>query len=167
MSAKSSDSIIIRTGLVPEDVDLCADVWVRSVESRDGLVDAEAMAQRVQSAFLNPIIRFAVAVAPRDGFVLVESGRPDPTEALLRFLAVNPNGKGSGVGRALLADAIGYATLGGFRSLVLEVRTNNLRAIMLYTRAGFVPVGTKTPHPLAGYPMQTYRLALNGGRLQA
>ena len=155
------EATVIRAGVAPDDVELCAEIWVRAVESRDGTVDAEAMAQRVRSAFGNPTIRFAVATSPRNGFTLVESGGPESTEALLHFLAVHPDGVGSGVGNALLTDAVEHAKLGGFRSLALEVRTNNVRAIELYTRTGFVPFGAEIPHPLAGYPMQAYRLELD------
>ena len=156
----TADAIAIRAGVVPDDLDLCAEIWVRAVEARDGTVDAAAMSQRVRSAFANPIVRFAVVTSPRNGFALVEAGRPDPTEALLHFLAVHPDGIGSGVGTALLADAVTHAKLGGFQSLTLEVRTNNTRAIELYTRAGFAPYGAEIPHPLTGYPMQSYRLSL-------
>lgn len=152
---------VIRAGVTPDDIELCAEIWVRAVESRDGTVDADAMARRVRSSFGNPIIRFAVATLPRIGFSLVESGRPDPTEALLHYLAVHPDGTGDGVGRALLADAIAHAKIAGFQTLILEVRTNNTRAIDLYTRTGFVPFGAEIPHPLAGYPMQSYRLSLD------
>ncbi|SDR88445.1 GNAT family N-acetyltransferase [Microterricola viridarii] len=160
--AHVADAFRIRAGALPDDVDLCAEIWVRAVEARDGTVDAEAMAERVRSAFGNPIVRFAVVDAPRHGFALVESGRADPREALLHFLAVHPGGVGSGVGRALLADAVEHAARAAFRSLTLEVRTTNVRAIEMYTRAGFVPFGGQIPHPLGGDPMQSYRLALAG-----
>lgn len=153
-------AIRIRAGVVPDDVERCAEIWVRALEARDGTLDAEAMAERVRTSFQNTIIRFAVADAPRNGFALVESGCADPSEALLHFLAVHPGGGGSGVGRALLADAVEHATRSGFRSLTLEVRTTNVRAIEVYTRAGFVPFGGEIPHPLGGDPMQSYRLAL-------
>ncbi|WP_161498742.1 GNAT family N-acetyltransferase [Microterricola pindariensis] len=155
-----TDATRIRAGVLPDDVELCAEIWVRALEARDGTVDAEAMAERVRASFQNPIVRFAVVDSPRNGFALVESGRADPSEALLHFLAVHPGGAGSGVGRALLADAVEHATRGAFRSLTLEVRTTNVRAIEVYTRAGFVPFGGQIPHPLGGDPMQSYRLAL-------
>lgn len=160
MAVNVPDAIVIRAGVVPDDVELCAKLWVRAVESRDGTVDAAAMAQRVRSAFEKPTVRFAIATSPRFGFALVESARPEPTEALLRFLAVDPDGVERGIGRALLADAVAHAMLGGFTTISLEVRTNNTRAIELYTRSGFVPFGASIPHPLTGYPMQSYRLAL-------
>lgn len=151
---------VIREGVAPDDIELCAEIWVSALKARDGIVDADAMARRVRSSFANPIVRFAVATSPRIGFSLVESGRPDATEALLHFLAVHPDGGGGGVGTALLEDAVTHAKRGGFETLVLEVRRNNTRAIELYSRAGFVPRGEEIPHPLGGYPMQSYRLAL-------
>lgn len=135
-------------------------MWVRALESRDGSVDAESMAQRVRDSYASPIVRFAVATAPRRGFALVEAGRADPSEALLHYLAVDPDGVGAGVGRALLADAIHHTRSLGFRSLVLEVRPDNTRAVGIYVRAGFVPFGEPIPHPIAGYSMQSYRLSL-------
>lgn len=160
-SAAGAQAVSIRAGVVPDDIELCVEIWVRAVEARDGRVDAEGMAERVRMAFENPVVRFAIATSPRQGFSLLESGRPEPSEALLHFFAVHPDGAARGVGAALLADAIAHAKLGGFRSLVLEVRTNNTRAIELYTRAGFVAFGSHVPHPLAGWPMQPYRLALD------
>lgn len=151
---------VIRAGRVPDDVERCAGIWVRALATRDGAVDAETMAERVRVAFGNPIVRFAVATAPRAGFALLESGRPDPAEAYLHYLAVDPDGTGRGVGGVLMADAIAHARAAGFGSLTLEVRSDNVRAIELYLRTGFVPDGEATPHPTAGYPMQPYRLAL-------
>ncbi len=152
--------IAIRAGAVPDDIELCAELWVRALAHRDGAVDVEAMALRVRSSFGNPIVRFAVATSPKAGFALTESGRIDTAEALLHFLAVDPRGPGLGVGTRLLADAVEHAAAGGFASLVLEVRTDNARAIGMYERAGFVPDGEQRPHPLGGHPMQPYRLRL-------
>ena len=122
---------------MPADIDLCAEIWVRALAARDGSVDGPGMTSRVQASFANPIVRFAVATAPRLGFSLVEAVPSRPTAALLRYLAVDPDGAGRGFGSALLDDAV-----------------------ELYTRAGFVPAGAAVPHPLAGYPMQGYELAL-------
>lgn len=156
----ASHDVSIRAGAVPEDVEHCADLWVRALQARDGAVDDAVMRQRVRDAFLAPIVRFAVATAPRAGFSLVEAIPADPAAALLHYLAVDPGGSGRGVGRALLEDAAQRTREAGFTSLILEVRTANDRAISLYTGFGFVPIGSPTPHPTAGYPMQTYALRL-------
>ncbi|QIM19178.1 GNAT family N-acetyltransferase [Leucobacter coleopterorum] len=150
----------IRQGSIPDDIEVCVEIWVNALQARDGAVDAESMAQRVRSSFERPIVRFAITDAPHRGFALVESGLADPAEAFLHYLAVDPATTKRGLGRALLADAIEHTGRRGFRSLMLEVRANNTRAIELYTRAGFVPFGEPVPHPLAGYPMQAYRLTL-------
>lgn len=150
----------LRAGGIPEDIERCADIWVRALRARDGKVDAEVMAQRVREAFRGPIVRFAVATRPRPGFALVESLPERPGAALLHYLAVDPDRQGRGVGRALLEDAAHHAARAGFSVLVLEVRTANERAIALYERFGFVPFGAPVPHPAAGYPMQSYELRL-------
>ncbi|QIK62866.1 GNAT family N-acetyltransferase [Leucobacter viscericola] len=160
METGTLDASVIRTGTIPGDVEACAEIWVSALLARDGAVDADAMAERVRSSFELLIVRFAVVDPPHRAFALVEAGRPDPTEALLHYLAVDPATPKRGLGRALLADAIEHTRLGGFESMMLEVRTNNTRAIELYTRTGFVPFGEPTPHSLAGYPMQAYRLLL-------
>ena len=91
---------------MPADIDLCAEIWVRALAARDGSVDGPGMTSRVQASFANPIVRFAVATAPRLGFSLVEAVPSRPTAALLRYLAVDPDGAGRGVGSTLLDDAI-------------------------------------------------------------
>ncbi|MBC9954006.1 GNAT family N-acetyltransferase [Leucobacter sp. cx-42] len=153
--------ISIRQGLVPQDVERSAEIWVSALRERDGSVDAPVMAQRVRDAFAEQgVVRFAVATAPRDGFALVETIPDEPTQAYLHYLAVDPAGTGGGVGSALLADAIQHAQAAGYASLKLEVKTTNDRAVGLYVKAGFVAAGEPTPHATAGYPMQSYLLSL-------
>lgn len=160
MKTDEKSTSAIRAGEIPGDVEMCAEIWVNALRARDGTVDAEAMSRWVHSSLEKPIVRFAVATPPLTGFALVLADREDPGEALLLYLAVDPAAAGQGTGHTLLLDAITHTRDSGFQALVLDVRTNNERAIDLYVRAGFVPVGDPTPHPIAGYPMQTYRLAL-------
>ncbi|MDI6023641.1 GNAT family N-acetyltransferase [Leucobacter sp. UT-8R-CII-1-4] len=148
----------IRAGVVPADVELCANIWTSALEARDGSVDRQTMGQRVRDAFENEIVHFGVATSPRQGFVFVETVPAEAGTALLHYLAVDPAGSGGGVGRALLADAIRHTKQAGFTRLLLEVRDVNSRAIELYTRQGFVALGEPVPHPTAGYPMQSYVL---------
>ena len=150
----------IRAGVVPEDANLCANIWVRALAARDGSVDEQAMAEWVRKSLAIPSVRFSVATAPRLGFALVETVNDAPTVAYLHFVAVDPDGVGGGVGRALLADAIHHSREQGYAALELEVRDVNSRAIELYERAGFVAMGDPSPHPIAGYPMQRYGLTL-------
>ncbi|WNM27619.1 GNAT family N-acetyltransferase [Demequina capsici] len=152
--------VTIRDGVVPDDVERCAEVWVAAIERRDGSVDHETMARRVRESFASPLVRFAVATAPRFGFATVEQGTVDAAEAYLHYLAVDPRGIGSGVGCELLADAIAHATAAGFTTLALDVKEDNVRAISLYERAGFKAAGTPVRHATAAYRMQSYILRL-------
>ena len=152
--------VTVREGRVPDDVESCAAIWVAALAARDGTVDAQTMAQRVRESFARPLVRFGVATGGRSGFVTVESGRADPREAYLHYLAVDPVGTEAGVGRALMEDAVSHASSAGFERLALEVRTDNTRAIGLYERLGFVQDGPATEHPTAGYLMQPYALTL-------
>jgi ribosomal-protein-alanine N-acetyltransferase len=67
-------------------------------------------------------------------------GRRIGDEAELQNLAVHPDWRGRGIGRALLEDFI--ATVGGDVDTVifLEVRASNHAAIALYTAMGFAEI---------------------------
>jgi ribosomal protein S18 acetylase RimI-like enzyme len=60
----------------------------------------------------------------------------------LHRIAVSPEHGGAGRGAALLRSAIGWARAHGGRTMVLNVRAENQRAIRLYERAGFAMTGT-------------------------
>ena len=61
--------------------------------------------------------------------------------ARLYSIAVDLTMRGAGLGAALLDDALQQAGNAGRASLRLEVRQDNVAAIALYRRAGFVPFG--------------------------
>lgn len=61
--------------------------------------------------------------------------------ARLYSIAVDPALRGAGLGAALLDDALQQARAAGRARLRLEVRQDNVAAIALYRRAGFVPFG--------------------------
>lgn len=72
-------------------------------------------------------------------------------EAELGDLAVRPDARRRGVGRALLEAVLGDARQKGIRSVFLEVRESNDPAKRLYERAGFETVGRRTgyyAHPV-------------------
>jgi len=58
-------------------------------------------------------------------------------------IAVSPDHRGQGVGRALLEAAIGEATARGIAAMYLEVRDSNQRARELYASRGFEEVGRR------------------------
>jgi len=66
-------------------------------------------------------------------------------------LAVAPEARGTGVGRALLDAALDRVRLRGVRECFLEVRESNRRAQRLYRKAGFEVVGHRRryyTHPI-------------------
>ncbi|MFM2355156.1 MAG: hypothetical protein RLZZ528_892 [Pseudomonadota bacterium] len=69
-----------------------------------------------------------------DGFLL---GRAVAGEAEILTLAVAPQARRQGSGRALVADFLSEARARGADSAFLEVAADNLAAIALYLGAGF------------------------------
>ena len=61
-------------------------------------------------------------------------------EAEVHTIGVRPASQGAGIGRRLLRHLISVA---GTRRLLLEVRTDNVPAIALYTSEGFTMVGIR------------------------
>lgn len=84
-------------------------------------------------------------------------------EAELMLLAVAPEMRGRGIGRALLQHTIAMATKSGATSYFLEVRGDN-PAKMLYERAGLEQVGLRRDYYRGddGYRRDalTYRVSL-------
>jgi ribosomal-protein-alanine N-acetyltransferase len=64
-------------------------------------------------------------------------------EADVQTIASARSEWGNGLGPALLAELIAEAARRGCPRMLLEVRTDNLRAQRLYTRFGFEPLGIR------------------------
>jgi ribosomal-protein-alanine N-acetyltransferase len=62
----------------------------------------------------------------------------------LTRIAVHPNWQGYGVGRELLAAAIGKAASHGARSLTLNTQVSNQRSQQLYRSFGFQATAQRT-----------------------
>lgn len=67
--------------------------------------------------------------------------RAGSAAARLYSIAAAPGLSGQGTGRALIAAAERQVVKHGRRSLRLEVREDNRRAIAIYRKAGFEPIG--------------------------
>lgn len=109
------------------DLELAAfgdDAW--SVE----LVDAE-------------LLQGSAAVVDADGQVLgwVAVRGDDPAD--LTRIAVHPDARRRGLGRALVAEAVDLARLDGADRMLLEVAATNAPAIQLYRSAGFVEISRR------------------------
>jgi ribosomal protein S18 acetylase RimI-like enzyme len=149
----------IRSG-TDTDRALCVDLWLTVLEARDGQPQAPAVATRALAKFDQSVLRFAVAGESPVGFCLTVDDEVRRI-AVLELLAVSPAAAGSGLGRALLADAIRAAEETGYATIELQVRAGNQRAKQLYAAAGFEPSGEPAPHPLGGAPMITYERKLS------
>jgi GNAT superfamily N-acetyltransferase len=67
----------------------------------------------------------------------------EPAAGLLTAIHVDPDRVGSGVGWALMRDAVAKLAAGGWRRAVLWVLTGNARARRFYERAGWAPDGVE------------------------
>ena len=74
------------------------------------------------------------------GFVLA---RRAADECEILTIAVNPDDRGRGVGRALMAAVFDEAEAWGTRRFFLEVADGNVAALALYRAIGFEQVGTR------------------------
>lgn len=81
----------------------------------------------------------AIARGTSTSFVL---SRQALDEEELLLIAVTPDARGRGVGTRLLESYFAAARMRGVQRILLEMRANN-PAYALYSRAGFVPIGTR------------------------
>ncbi len=65
------------------------------------------------------------------------------TDGHLLDLAVRPDARGLGIGRAIVAELVERAAHRGIRRMTLEVRPSNRAAVALYGQAGFHSVGAR------------------------
>ena len=89
----------------------------------------------------------AVWVAVEDGALIgsVAVRRiGDSDVAELKRMYLRPSWRGRGLGRALLAEAVGWATSNGCRSIVLDTSPAMTAAQALYESVGFKRTGTRT-----------------------
>jgi ribosomal-protein-alanine N-acetyltransferase len=93
---------------------------------------------------------------PGTGFVLA---RVAADEAEILTLAVVPEARRSGLGGALLAEAMAASILRGARAMFLEVSEANEAARALYGAAGFAEVGRRRRY----YPDGSDALVLRRG----
>lgn len=78
--------------------------------------------------------------------------RTGSSVARLYSLAVDPDARGSGLGRRLLADALQSAREAGCETLRLEVREDNRSALQLYRAEGFREIGRRADYYADGAP---------------
>lgn len=131
----------------------------------EGLVDVVAVVAPEGSIGAQPPVdrdalreRYAAAVAagpPTRVWVVETDGavggfglvyEPGAVGVLSLAMALRPEARGRGAGRALLEAALAHARDHGAHKVELEVWTDNARAIALYTAAGFEVEGVRRRH---------------------
>ncbi|MFF5445090.1 GNAT family N-acetyltransferase [Streptomyces sp. NPDC012888] len=86
-----------------------------------------------------------------------------PDEAEFRMLAVAREGRGQGVGEALVRACVERArAVDGVRALVLSTQPAMRAAHRIYGRLGFVRTPGRDWSPVPGVPLITYSLELYG-----
>ncbi len=95
------------------------------------------------------------------GFAVTEplAGASTP-RAEVRYLGVRPDLWGQGIAERLLRELRAQLATSGYTHAELSVYTDNIRAITLYERQGWLPAGDPVIHPRTGKPEQRYELRL-------
>lgn len=158
---RASEHFALRPGL-QDDLDRCVEVWIEASAARDGRrvegVAARARGKLDQSVAwtvatdgAGDVVGFAVGTGPGSGLA-----SDPPGAAVLGLLAVDPRAQGAGLGRRLLRDVTGLLARTGYPRAVLHVLTDNVGAVSLYERHGWVPWGEPVEHALLRRDSQTY-----------
>lgn len=66
-----------------------------------------------------------------------------PPDSDVQTIAVDPDFRGRGIGRLLMAQLLDSAREGGCRQMMLEVRAGNAAARALYESLGFTSISTR------------------------
>jgi len=141
---------------------------------RAGLADAEVLAGIHALCFVKPWDATSMATflaSPSCIALLAGTNRDNPPqgfliaqgsagEAEILTLAVLPECRGMGLGRALLASCVAALREAGTRQLFLEVDVGNAPARHLYASFGAVPVGRRKGYYEHGGDAAIFSLAL-------
>lgn len=150
MSRPDTDIVRVREAR-PEDADAIARVFAAVAE--EGLLAAEppvdvgARAERLRETIAGNGPD-TLLVLEDDGRIVGHAGvnRTHAEGVLALGMAVLPEARGRGGGRALLEAVIEYARAHGAHKVELEVWPGNARAISLYASAGFEVEGLRRDH---------------------
>lgn len=138
----------------PGDIDGAARVWARATAFRDGKAEVPSV-EDARPVLLDSLRKerstFVVAV---DESAIVGFATAEPTAnadaAEVRYVGVDPDHWGSGVGGAVMARLADELAAGGFLSAQLLVYADNDAARRLYERVGWTwdrQEPTSTPAP--------------------
>jgi ribosomal protein S18 acetylase RimI-like enzyme len=123
---------------------------LRDVAGRDA-------SAHVLVAILDGRVVGAVTLAPY-GSDWAEAAQPG--EAVIRMLAVRPDGRGAGTGEALVRACVDFAQAEGCTLIRLSTEPTMTVAHRLYERIGFTRTPADDWEPVPGVTLLGYRLAL-------
>lgn len=150
----------VATGSTRADVDACVALWLEAIGARDGHEPVAGTAEHCRAKFDATIVswRLLRGADPRLlGFGLATTTPATGDDAYLGLLAVSPSIEGRGGAGRLIDTVIADAATAGLPGVVLNVMTDNTRAIGLYASRGFVAAGAPHEHALTGREAQRYR----------
>jgi DNA-binding MarR family transcriptional regulator/GNAT superfamily N-acetyltransferase len=127
----------------------------------------EALVAEIVAEFLRNLdpIRERCWIAEADGrragsiFLVAQ----DATTAKLRLLLVDPDTRGLGIGRKLVAECVRFAREVGYQKITLWTQENLTAARRIYSASGFRKIAQE-PHRSFGHDLvgETWELDLNG-----
>ncbi|HUL62140.1 MAG TPA: GNAT family N-acetyltransferase [Methanocella sp.] len=119
----------------PADRDEVIAIFAEGVRAGDRVLDTDDPGTQDLAAGWNLVARAGGRII---GWATVEPARgvPRPGTAAIRVF-VRPDGRGHGVGQALLDAAVGRAARNGIATLVARVVPQNVPALMLHKKSGF------------------------------
>jgi ribosomal protein S18 acetylase RimI-like enzyme len=152
-----------------QELEDAAQIWAEATAFRDGESEIADLADSLPiiEAVLDRSPQAFVLLARADGggaagFAAAEPITAEPTgmRAEVTYFGVRPSMWGRGVGQLLLRQVQSRLTSAGYTHAELSVYAENVRAVALYERLGWQPVGAPTPHRRTGRPEQRYELVL-------
>jgi ribosomal protein S18 acetylase RimI-like enzyme len=150
------------------DIDGAALVWARATATRDGKAEIPPL-EAARGVLLESLRneRSLFVVADNAGRV-VGFATAEPTtsveQAEVRYVGVDPDCWGSGIGGAIMSRLAEELVSAGFRSAQLLVYADNDTARRLYQRMGWEWDSQEpSAHPRTGKPEVRYQLSLVGG----
>ena len=151
-----------------QELEDAAQIRAEATAFRDGESEIADLADSlpILEAVLDRSPQSFVLLAQADGevaagFVAVEPiAGTTGTRAEVSFLGVRPSMWGRGIAELLLRKVRSRLATAGCARAELSVYVTNVRAVALYARLGWKPVGAPTPHRRTGKPEQRYELAL-------
>jgi putative acetyltransferase len=152
-SRRPEETVLVRAA-AEDDLDEVVDqTWVVAAEGRwlgtEVPFDRAARRQRLSSMLCAEFSTLLVAdTGPEGGPGIVGhiSVSLAPYGVADIGMLVRDDWRGKGIGTALLAAAISWASAAGAHKIALEVWPDNTAALRLYRRAGFVEEGRKRRH---------------------